>query len=131
MGKRLLRALSLVFGSILVASLVCKSIKTLLIVSFYQRKQLMWYKHSSQCQNIIFWIFMIVYIYLVIRYLKVLLLDYILCLTLILNHALQAYTGILNAIEYMGSSIPIALYNNQVSVLAWRPSLFTWAHPLT
>ncbi|KAL0797516.1 hypothetical protein Bca101_052690 [Brassica carinata] len=47
MGKRLLRSLSLVFGSILVASL--------------------------------------------------------------------AYTGILNVIEYMGSSIPIALYNNQMT----------------
>ncbi|KAH0863560.1 hypothetical protein HID58_080771 [Brassica napus] len=30
-----------------------------------------------------------------------------------------AYTGILNVIEYMGSSIAIALYNNQVNVLAY------------
>ncbi|WZZ79762.1 hypothetical protein YC2023_100334 [Brassica napus] len=35
------------------------------------------------------------------------------------KEASSAYTGILNVIEYMGSSIAIALYNNQVNVLAY------------
>ncbi|KAG2320106.1 hypothetical protein Bca52824_013319 [Brassica carinata] len=58
MGKRLLRSLSLVFGSILVASL--------------------------------------------------------------------AYTGILNVIEYMGSSIPIALYNNQELIVTASSALMLY-----
>lgn len=58
MGKRLLRSLSLVFGSILVASL--------------------------------------------------------------------AYTGMLNVIEYMGSSIPIALYNNQELIITASSALMLY-----
>ncbi|CAH8386579.1 unnamed protein product [Eruca vesicaria subsp. sativa] len=45
---------------------------------------------------------------------------------LYLLHPWYAYTGILNVIEYMGSSIPIALYSNQELIVTASSALMLY-----
>lgn len=74
MGKRLLRALSLVFGSILVASLVCKIYQDF-ANSFILSEKATYVIQTQLTMSKHYFLDFHDCLYLVIRYLKVLLLD--------------------------------------------------------